>query len=184
VERIEQPDEDLVTAIAADDRRALAALYDRHAPSMLAIAVRLLGDRREAEDLLHDVFVEVQRQARTFDPCRGTVRTWLLVRLRSRALDRRRAVGVARAASEQLAPGDEACDEDGLAPDRARVLRALAALPDEQRRVLELGYFEGLSSAEIAEQLAVPIGTVKSRVAAAMAKLRSALADPVAGGAR
>ena len=186
-------DAELVRAVARGDRPALAQLYDRFSPILLAVATRILGERREAEDLLHDVFLEVWRQAADYDSTRGSVRAWMLIRLRSRALDRRKSAGATRVVSldaETERGGEEreaATSEDpSLAPDRTAIRRALAALPDEQRTVLELGYFEGLSSSEIAERLGAPVGTVKSRVAAALAKLRAgfgeAPASPAARG--
>jgi RNA polymerase sigma-70 factor (ECF subfamily) len=148
----------------------------------LAIGRRILGDRREAEDLLHDVFIEVWRQAADYDESRGTVRAWLLMRMRSRALDRRKAAAFSKRAdlpapdAIAAAVGDSHSGEDPeLGADRDAVRRALAELPAEQRQVLELGYFEGLSSSEIAERVRAPIGTVKSRVAAALTKLRQGL---------
>jgi RNA polymerase sigma-70 factor (ECF subfamily) len=172
----------LVAAIARGDRAALAALYDRHAGLLLALALRILRDRREAEDLLHDVFLEVWRAAGDFDPERGRVRTWLAVRMRSRALDRQKSARISRnvgddAVIERMAADDVV--ETG--PDHGRVRAALAALPAEQRQVIELAYFDGLSCSEIGERTGTPVGTVKSRMAAAMGKLRGALD---AGGAR
>jgi RNA polymerase sigma-70 factor (ECF subfamily) len=178
-----EADAALVAAIAGGDRKALAALYQRFAPSLMAVGLRVLGDRREAEDLLHDVFLEVWRQAAQFDPARGTVRTWLVMRMRSRSLDRRKSAGFSRMVSieEQKDEVREPREDDTLAPDRQALRRALAALPEEQRTVLELGYFEGLSSTEIAARLSLAVGTVKSRVAAALGKLRSGLS---AGGSQ
>jgi RNA polymerase sigma-70 factor (ECF subfamily) len=177
---VEKGDVTLISGAAAGDRDCLAGLYDRYAPALLAIGRRILGDRREAEDLLHDVFIEVWRQAADYDESRGTVRAWLLMRMRSRALDRRKAAVFSKRADlpapDQVADavGDARSGEDpALAPDRDAVRRALAELPAEQRQVLELGYFEGLSSSEIAERVRAPIGTVKSRVAAALSKLRA-----------
>jgi RNA polymerase sigma-70 factor (ECF subfamily) len=164
--------------MADGDRGALASLYDRYGGVLLAVGVRMLADRREAEDLLHDVFLEAWRQAGDFDAGRGSVRTWLLVRMRSRALDRRKAAGYTRSVplDDPSTTRDWASiDDPSGAPDRAAVLRALAELPAEQRQVLELGYFEGLSSSEIAQRIDAPIGTVKSRVAAALGKLRAGL---------
>ena len=168
----------LVRAIADGDRGALAELYDRYSPALMAVGCRVLGDPRESEDLLHDVFLEVWRQAADYDEQRGSVRAWLLMRMRSRALDRRKAAGFARVVSIEERKIDEpsaAGEDPALGPDRERLKRALAELPVEQRQVLELGYFEGLSSSEIAERIAAPIGTVKSRVAAALGKLRATL---------
>ena len=175
-------DAELVAAVASGDRKALAALYQRFAPSLMAVGQRILGDRREAEDLLHDVFLEVWRQAAQFDAARGTVRAWLLMRMRSRSLDRRKSASFARVVSlEEQKEELRAVGDDTLAPDRNAVRRALAELPEEQRVVLELGYFEGLSSTEIAARVSVPVGTVKSRVAAALAKLRQGLGQGSGG---
>lgn len=172
-------DIELVRAIARGDRGALARLYDRYAPLLMAVASRMLGDRREAEDLLHDVLLEVWRHADEYAPARGSVRSWILVRLRSRALDRKKSAASTRVVRLEDGHGHDARasadDDPSLGPDRAAVRRAIAALPEEQRVVLELGYFEGLSSSEIAERIDAPIGTVKSRVAAALAKLRAGL---------
>jgi RNA polymerase sigma-70 factor (ECF subfamily) len=168
----DQGDAELLNGLLAGDRDCLAALYDRHASVLLALGRRILGDRREAEDLLHDVFLEAWHKALDYDEQRGTVRAWLLMRMRSRALDRRKAAVFSRRADAP--PDDVVGQEDpSLTPDRERVRRALNDLPLEQRQVLELGYFEGLSSSEIAARLQAPIGTVKSRVAAALAKLRA-----------
>jgi RNA polymerase sigma-70 factor (ECF subfamily) len=173
-------DAQLVRAIAEGDRDSLGALYDRYSPMLMAVGARVLGDRRELEDLLHDVFLEVWRQAADYDVRRGSVRAWLLMRMRSRALDRRKAPGFARAVSlDQRTAAEEprssTVEDPLLGPDRQAVRGALAELPGEQCQVLELAYFEGLSSSEIASRLQVPIGTVKSRVAAALEKLRRAL---------
>jgi RNA polymerase sigma-70 factor (ECF subfamily) len=179
---VDKGDVTLISGAAAGDRDCLAGLYDRYAPALLAIGRRILGDRREAEDLLHDVFIEVWRQAADYDESRGTVRAWLLMRMRSRALDRRKAAAFSKRAdlpapdAIAAAVGDSHSGEDPeLGADRDAVRRALAELPAEQRQVLELGYFEGLSSSEIAERVRAPIGTVKSRVAAALTKLRQGL---------
>ncbi|MGZ3417255.1 MAG: sigma-70 family RNA polymerase sigma factor [Polyangiales bacterium] len=171
----------LVAAMANGDRTALASLYDRYAALLLAVAARILGDRREAEDLLHDVFLEVWRQAEAYEASRGTVRAWLLVRLRSRAIDRKKSAGATRVVAVDperlLEERDPASDDPAFGPDRAALRVALASLPEDQRTVLELGYFEGLSSSEIAARIDAPIGTVKSRVAAALSKLRAGLGD-------
>lgn len=174
-------DEDLVHRIAEADRRALAALYDRHAPYLLALAQRMLDRSSEAEDLLHDVCMEVWRMAHTYSPERGTVRAWLSVRLRSRALDKRRRNRLARPGVEdarQIAERTPTADDSTPFVDHAAVQRAVADLPAEQRVVLELFYFDGLSLPEIGERLTVPVGTVKSRAARALTRLRSVLSAP------
>jgi RNA polymerase sigma-70 factor (ECF subfamily) len=167
-------DEVLVVAMAAGDRAALATLYERHASLLLGLALRIVRERREAEDLLHDVFLEAWRTAKDFDPKRGRVRTWLAIRMRSRALDLQKSARVSRNTGDS---GLELLVDEGDAasPDHGRVRRALAELATDQRRVLELAYFEGLSCTEIAERVAIPVGTVKSRIAAGMDRLRSGL---------
>lgn len=172
----------LISSVARGDRTALAAVYDRYAARLLAIGLRMLNDRREAEDVLHDVFIEIWQRAGDFDPSRGSVRAWLFVRMRSRTLDRCRRTGRARAReTDHAAPAPTAAIDPARAADQNRVLAALEALPAAQREVIELSYFRGLSSAALAEKLDVPVGTIKSRVAAALAKLRAAF-DPATGG--
>ncbi len=172
------PDVEIVRAIAAGDRAAVATLYDRHSAMLLGLALRIVRDRREAEDLLHDVFLEVWKSAKSYDPVRGRVRTWLAVRMRSRALDQQKSARVSRNAGDDSVLERVAAESDlAGAPDRTRVRQALLALPAEQRQVLELGYYEGLSCSEIAERIGAPIGTVKSRVAAALGKLRTSLGE-------
>jgi RNA polymerase sigma-70 factor (ECF subfamily) len=165
-----------MSAVAAGDRAALAELYDRYAGALLGLGIRVLRDRREAEDVVHDVFLEVWRQAHRFDDGRGSVRAWMLLTMRSRALDRRRSHGYARSRplldDGRAAPASES---PAMVIDRARVIGALERLGEAQRAVLVLGYFEGLSSSEIAERLSLPIGTVKSRVASAIRALRDGL---------
>jgi RNA polymerase sigma-70 factor (ECF subfamily) len=170
-------DVEVLAEAARGNVRALAALYDRYAALALTMARRMLGEAG-AEDLVQDVFMEVWRRADAYDPARGTVRTWLLVRLRSRALDRLRSATARREVpTEDVAPNRAApeVEDPSLVPDRRAVREALAQLPDDQRQVLELAYFQGMSSSEIAERMGSPIGTVKSRTAAAMVKLRAAM---------
>lgn len=170
----------LVAAIGAGDRDALAALYDRFAGGLLGLAARVLADRREAEDLLHDVFIEVWRQAAGYDARRGTVRAWLYTRLRARALDRARARRFRPTAAAQ--PAEASTSPDELAPDRRALLGALRSLPPEQCDVIALAYFEGLSSTEISGRLGIPVGTVKSRTAAALGRLRAGVPRGAPGG--
>ena len=179
-------DRELVVAVSRGDRTALASLYDRYAPLMLGVARRMLGAAREAEDLVHDVFLEVWKRAGTYDSSRGTVRTWILMRLRSRALDRAKSAAVTRVVPVEPArlgatPGE--VDDGQSSPDHGVLRQTMSQLSQDQRTVLELAYFEGLTCVEIAARVGVPVGTVKSRTAAAMARLRIALgAEPVRGG--
>jgi RNA polymerase sigma-70 factor, ECF subfamily len=164
----------LVLAMAAGDQGALAELYERHASLLLGLAVRIVRDKQEAEDLLHDVFLEAFRAAKGFDPGRGRVRTWLTIRMRSRALDQQKSARVSRntgdGALEALVD-----DAEGTSPDHARIRKALSDLGPDQRKVLELAYFEGLSCSEIATKVQIPVGTVKSRIAAGLNYLRTGL---------
>jgi RNA polymerase sigma-70 factor (ECF subfamily) len=171
----------LVQAMAAGDRAALARLYERHSSILLGLAMRIVRERREAEDLLHDVFLEAWRSAKDFDPKRGRVRTWLAIRMRSRALDHQKSARVSRNAGDG---GLElvADDRERSTPDHARVRAELGELGGDQRRVLELAYFEGLSCTEIAARISIPVGTVKSRLAAALSRLREGLGGTKDGG--
>jgi RNA polymerase sigma-70 factor (ECF subfamily) len=170
-------EESWLRAAASGDRVALGSLYDRFAPAMLAVAQRVLGSPREAEDLVHDVFLEAWHRARHYDRQRGTVQTWLMLRLRSRALDRlragqRRARLIKEAIAEEPPPPSSNEIESG-ASEQAHALHGfLAELNHDQRQVLELAYFEGLPLAEIAVRLTLPIGTVKSRMSRAIGELR------------
>ncbi len=163
-------------ALCDGEHQALGRLYDRHAPVMLTVGERILGSRREAEDLLHDVFVEIWQKAGDYDPARGKVGTWMRLRMRSRALDRLRLAARREKASEitdRLVRGADGAAAPG--PDGAQLQAALEQLPEEQSTVIVLSYFAGMSASEIARQIGIPVGTVKSRAAAAMQKLRQAL---------
>jgi RNA polymerase sigma-70 factor, ECF subfamily len=169
--------------MARGDSQALAQLYDRHADRMLALAQRIVGRGVEAEDVVHDVFLEAWRHAAEYDSERGSVKAWLLLRARSRSLDVQKSGRVAKRAfaldDAWLAELADPTGDTAAGADRARIRDALLSLSHDQREVLVLGYFEGLSSSEIAERLGVPLGTVKSRVAAALSALRGALSDSV-----
>lgn len=166
-----ESDQECLYRIARGDRAALAQLYTAFAPLMLGLAVRIIRDPKEAEDLIHDVFVEAWKRAGDYDPTRASVKAWLLMMVRSRALDRLRSARAKQVTLVAAVPEVEVLS-DGTAGERGQLHGALARLTPEQRSVLELGYFQGLSSQEIATTLGVPIGTVKSRVAAALGHLR------------
>jgi RNA polymerase sigma-70 factor, ECF subfamily len=173
----------VVHAMARGDSAALAVLYDRYSGSMLALAQRIVGRGAEAEDVIHDVFLEAWRHAADYDRARGSVKSWLLLRTRSRALDVQKSARVSKQAAvlddSWLSQLGDPTRDTAAGADQMRIRKVLVALPPEQREVLLLGYFEGLSSTEIAERVGVPVGTVKSRVAAALAALRGALSDSV-----
>lgn len=171
-------DVELVARMAAGDRVALGSLYDRYASVLLATAFCILGDRQAAEDVVQDVFLEAWKKADAYDPSRAAVRTWLILRARSRSLDRlnaaprRKTVYLDQLALPEVAGAVEA--RPGV-EDADRLSEALAGLSAEQRQVLELAYFRGMSSSEIAQQVGIPTGTVKSRTRTALAALRGAL---------
>jgi RNA polymerase sigma-70 factor, ECF subfamily len=179
----ELEDARLVAKMARGDREALAALYDRHAPLLLALGTRILGDQALAEDVLHDVFLEAWHRAAAFDADRGSARAWLVTRMRSRILDRRdkvvRGEKLARDAAQTAAT---ATAEAIAATDHDRIRAGVAGLSEELGAIVDLAYFEGLSTSEIARRLDLPVGTVKSRLARALAFLRQRL-HPESGGA-
>jgi len=178
-------DQELLQAIAAGDKEALGELYHRFAPRLLGVARRTLCITADAEDLVHDVFIEVWRRAGDYDAARGTVASWLLVRTRSRALDRLKANR--RIRGKSLDDGVSG-DDDGVSAaefmvaetrdpaldlDSAEVWYAIGDLPADQRVIVELAYFEGLTLMEVGVSLGIPAGTVKSRLARAVAALRN-----------
>lgn len=186
-------DRSLLARIAAGDREAFAALFDRHSPVVLGVLVRLLRDRAEAEEVLQEAFLQAWQDAAGYRPDGATPRGWLLMLARSRAIDRLRS-GRARRHREERAAVDEAVLAPAAEPPagpgrieaaerRRTVGSALAGLPDEQRRCIELAYFEGLSHTQIAARLEAPLGTVKSRVLLGMKKLRAIL-EPALGAPR
>jgi RNA polymerase sigma-70 factor (ECF subfamily) len=175
-------DEALIARVAEGDRGALSALYQRHSGLLFSVALKILRSGGEAEDALHDTFLEAWQRAGDHQQARGTVRTWLLLRLRSRCLDRLRARersrevdGAEALLEERPAEEQEAAD---LAPDRARVRQALQQLPEAQRTALDLAWFGGFTGQQIADQTGAPLGTVKTRLALGLARLRQLLDPP------
>jgi RNA polymerase sigma-70 factor, ECF subfamily len=172
----------LAERIRAGRTEALGELYDAYASTALATALRVVGDREEAEDVVHDAFVAVWRKIDRFDADRGSLRAWLMTVVRNRAIDRIRA----RRPKMDLDDADErSLLRTGPNPTWEAALRrtsavevraAMATLPDEQRRALELAYFEGYTYREVAEMTGVPPGTASGRLRLALAKLRDALA--------
>lgn len=170
-------DADLMDALVRGERQALSELYDRHANVLLSLSVRLVGIQAQAEELVHDVFIEAWHHARDFDVTRGSVRAWLLTRTRSRALDRRaaqsRQTHLAQRAQAEVAA--VAAPTQTASVDAGRVRRGLGRLGSDLVAVVELAYFDGLSATEISGLLHIPVGTVKSRLARALAELREEL---------
>jgi RNA polymerase sigma-70 factor (ECF subfamily) len=167
-------DAELLELIARAHRDALGQLYERHAAAVRSAARRITRDAGEAEDLLHDIFLEIWRTAGDYQPERGSVRAWLLVRTRSRSLDRRRHLGRHPAGRSVASSAGESSPPNA---DQLTVRSAVTRLPGPLRELLELGYYAGMSSTEIAAALEIPLGTVKSRVARALSELRLALQE-------
>jgi RNA polymerase sigma-70 factor, ECF subfamily len=171
----------LVVAIGRWRQDALAEAYRRHAGSVTALARRLLGSENLAEEVLQEVFLHVWNQGGRYDPGRSSVSTWLVLITRSRSIDRlrsRRVVERTHEAAYQEVTVDtspEGADNVFMHERRERVRRELANLPPEQREVLEMAFYEGLTQTEIASRADLPLGTVKTRTLLAMKKLRNAL---------
>lgn len=177
-------DHELVADCARRDENALAALYDRHGKVAYSIALRVVRDPGLAEDAVQEAFLAVWKQAATYDAKLAKPSTWILTIVHRRAVDHvRRNVRhgeIAQRVATFEAPGIvEGVDETaGIRESRRSVQQALATLPAAERRVLELAYWAGLSQSEIATELGIPAGTVKSRTFTALARLRAALEAP------
>lgn len=170
----------LLTRAASGDGTAVLALYDRHASALLALAMRVLGSRDEAEEVLQDSFVKIWQEAATYDASRAGFRAWACTIVRNRALDllRRRGTAARTAAvseSPEAVAGPDAAAAESETSKRIRA--ALAGLPDVQRTALELAYYDGLTHVEIATKTNAPLGTVKTRILDGMRKLKAALED-------
>lgn len=173
----------LVERVATGDQSALAALYDSTNRFIYSLILRVLGDMGSAEEVLIDVYTQLWRQAASYDANRGAPLAWMATIARSRAIDRLRSSWQDQHRKESLdvlgdAPANTASpEESAAASERQRYVReALNLLTPEQRRVIELAYYSGLSHSEIAEKLNQPLGTVKTRTRLGMMKLREALA--------
>jgi RNA polymerase sigma-70 factor (ECF subfamily) len=179
-------DQAVLARMARGEGDAVAELYDRHARPIYSLAMRILGDTTDAEDVVQEVFSQAWRQASRYSASRGAVGAWLLTLTRSRAIDRLRArrarpSGVSDdRITEQLPDAGPPADSQVLSSEQvARVRAALDELPLLQRAAIELAFFEGLTHAEIADRLEQPLGTVKTRIRLAMLKLRDVLAGTV-----
>ncbi len=166
-------DEELVQRMARGDREALATLFRRFGPGLCSLGERILRSSSEAEDVLHDVFLEAWRAAASYDKSRGTVRAWLGVRMRSRCFDRRKSARRGPVVLGEADAGVALSPDPSQNVDHDRMIACLHELPEDQREVLLLGYFDGQSCSEMAITLGVPIGTVKSRVRRGLSRLRT-----------
>ena len=168
----ESPSPSLLQKLAQGDKTALAEFYDLYSGLVNGMALRILRDVADAEDVVQEVFLQAWRQAERYDAGRGTPEAWLCTMARTRALDRLRR----RAARREDAP--EAAPVPRLLPRNEEALavrKALDGLSADQRRAVELAYYGGLTQSEIAEALGEPLGTIKTRIRTAMMRLREAL---------
>jgi len=171
----EHSDDRLLSLIARGDREAFRTVWDRYGGAIYSLCLRRLSDAGAAEDATQEAFISVWRRASTFDPVRGTAATWLF------AVARNAAAQVARRNKGQdvtltLLGGAEAA-EDEAALTRLVVHSALARLPETERTVLQLSYFDDLSQSQIADRLSLPLGTVKTRVRSGLKRLMDYLED-------
>jgi RNA polymerase sigma-70 factor (ECF subfamily) len=172
---------DLIRRMAAGDQQAFSQFYDRHAPLAYRLVARIVRDPEDAADVLQEVFWSAWKAAGSYDADRGTPEAWIITRARSRALDRLRSVR--RKSATFVAPVDEVIvaapsgpeHDPGQAADRVTVKTALERLAADEREVLELAYYAGLTQTEIAKQLRAPLGTVKTRMRRALERLQGIL---------
>lgn len=175
-------DQVAIERMARGDQAGLAEIYDRHGRLVYSLALRVLRDQGDAEDVVQEVFVQMWRQASRFDVSRGSLVAWMVTLARTRAIDALRRRKSRPALSGDPEPMDRADESPGadvqiMWQGRAsEIRRAVDTLPLLQRVAIELAFFEGLTHSEIAEQLEVPLGTVKTRVRQGLLRLRDSLA--------
>jgi RNA polymerase sigma factor (sigma-70 family) len=179
-EAVDRSEEALLAQVARGDEAALGEVYDRFGRVAYGLALRILRDERLAEDAVQEAFLAVWRQAASFRPDRASARTWVLTFVHRRAVDLVRREERRRA--ETLEPetepaGGSAAEDVELRSRRLAVQGALAQLPDDQRRPIELAYYGGLSQSELAEKLGLPLGTIKSRMFAGLKRLGELLGN-------
>lgn len=175
-------DAELIERVAARDRAAFDELYRRYARPMLGLALKRLGDRQQAEDASQDAFAAVWRSAASYDRRRGSAPPWLFTIARNAIVDgiRRRPEPTVGDAPEQRADGPGPAEHAERSWQAWRVHRALATLPEQERLVIELAYWGGLSQTEIAEFLHKPLGTVKTQTRTGLARLADILEEDLA----
>ena len=179
-EAADRSEEELLARVARGDESALGAVYDRFGRVAYGLALRIVRDEKLAEDAVQDAFLAVWRQAASFRADRASARTWVLTLVHRRSVDlvRREERRRAEALAPQSEPtGGSAADDAELRTQRAAVQGALAQLPDDQRRPIELAYYAGLTQSELAERLGLPLGTIKSRMFAGLKRLGELLGN-------
>jgi RNA polymerase sigma-70 factor, ECF subfamily len=180
--KVDVSDADLLTTIACCGDTGLAELYRRHGEAVYGLARRVLRSSSEAEDVTQEVFLRLWRQPHLFDPSRGTVRSFLLMQAHARAVDAIRTLNARRQREEgnarPIGNGDSDLLHEYWEVARLRsVTRALQDIPVDERRAIELAYFDGHTYVEVAELLQQPEGTIKSRIRSGMRRMRDVLVD-------
>jgi RNA polymerase sigma-70 factor (ECF subfamily) len=182
-------DEEVMQLVQDGSPRAFELLYDRHGGAAFSLAYRMVGNRVTAEDITQEAFLSIWRSRMRYDQTRGSVRTWVLGIVHNRTIDalRRNVVHDRRRETmdgvEERYEARERTDVEAARREESRTVRsALDALPDDQRRTIELAYFGGFSHSQIAELLDEPIGTIKGRMRLGLDKMRRQLAQGYAAG--
>ena len=177
-----QTDTELYLALKSGRVEAFGIIYDRHAGLVYGIALKILGNAQEAEDLTQDIFLSISRSS-SYEPNRGSLRTFLAILTRSRAIDKVRSRNNARKMLGQWQDNQPQTITDAPFEQVSRneqfqeITNAISQLSDEQQQILQMAYYDGLSQSEIAQQLQIPLGTVKARARRGLLKLRQALAN-------
>jgi RNA polymerase sigma-70 factor (ECF subfamily) len=167
-----------IRCIADGDHQALASLYDASSSMVFGMALRMLDDRADAEEVALDVYKHVWRNAASWDGSRGTVIAWLIMLVRSRCVDRIRSRESRQRAEEPARQEATVTHSDPLLAHQSGVIRkALASLPPEQAELVQLAYFSGFSHSELAERTGLPLGTIKTRLRLALVRLRDLLKE-------
>ncbi len=185
--RLAAEDRRLMARMAAREERALEALYERYSGMVLAVGLRILRNRADAEEVLVDTFFEVWSKPDRYDASRGTVIGYLMLTARSRAIDRLRARRPDEGRPDPTetgagaAGGPTPAEEGVMAEVRGEVRRALESLASEQREAIELAYFEGLSHSQVAQRLGIPLGTAKTRIRQGFIHLRNRFRRSISG---
>jgi len=179
-------DKELVRSIVARDADAIAELFDRYSGMLSALSMRILSDPADVEEILQETFLQVWNQAGRYDAKRSSVSTWLVLIARSRSIDRLRSRQVklrtakaARQENRDIHTSPKGVGTVLMKERRRRLQEEMARLPQEQRQVLEMAFYGGMTQSEIAEQAGIPLGTVKTRTLLAMKKLRQALREEI-----
>lgn len=179
----------LMKRVKAEDTKALEELYDLYKSLLFGMIVSIVKTREEAEDLLQEVFMKIWEKAYTFDEDQGNVYSWIVTLTRNKAIDRIRSKGykTQEKASNSVGEPGLSLERDQFDPlqttifsDRAELVKqALNEIPDKQRQVIEVAYYDGMTQSEISEHLDIPLGTVKTRTRQGLVKLKNILEDHI-----